>query len=215
MIIIFGLGNPGKKFKDTRHNLGQEVINLLQKKWGFSEWQKKAKLRAEISNGKFADKEILLVKSLTYMNESGRPIKKLGLKFQVPSRQSKFGAEQVGLKIYVIHDDLDLPLGKIKISKGRGSAGHKGVESIIKELRTKDFVRFRVGIARSAGNQKSKIKNQKHISKIQKLDKFVLERFSKNEKRIIEKSIQKTIQATEKALEEDIEKAMQEYNKPM
>lgn len=189
MIIIFGLGNPGRKFIGTRHNLGQEVVNLLRKKWVFSGWQKIVKLRTEISNKEFADKEILLVKSLTFMNQSGKAIKKISFKFQVPIS-----------KIYVVHDDIDLPLGKIKISRARGSAGHKGIESIMKELGTKDLIRFRIGI-------------KKQRTRVKKREVFVLQRFPKDEKQLVEQGINKTIQAIELTVKYGLEKAMQEFNK--
>jgi PTH1 family peptidyl-tRNA hydrolase len=188
MIIIFGLGNPGEKFEGTRHNLGRDVVSLLQKKWDFSSWEKKKKLKAEISKGKLAKKELLLVKSLLYMNESGKVAKELIANFK--SQISNF---------WVIQDEIDLPLGKIKIVKNRGSAGHKGVESIIQELRTKNFVRFRIGICPK-------------ISKPKNPEKFVLQKFTK-EKEFVKEVIKKTVEAIEFSLKEGLEKAMSKYNK--
>ena len=188
MVLIFGLGNPGKKFKGTRHNLGREMVELLQRKWGFSAWQKKVKLEAEISEGKFQRKKILLAKSLIFMNESGRSAKKIAQNYKIPSQN-----------LWVLQDEFDLALGKIKIVKNRGSAGHKGIDSIIKELGTKNFVRFRIGI-----------KAKQKVAGI--AEKFVLKKFPKDEKKIIKKAIERTIEAIEIALEESIEKAMQKYN---
>jgi PTH1 family peptidyl-tRNA hydrolase len=130
------------------------------------------------------------------MNNSGKAVKSL--------------IENCKLKIenlIIVHDDLDLPLGKMKISIGRGSAGHKGVQSIIDELGTKNFVRFRVGIK---PNSKFKMQNAKLKFKIQN---FVLEKFNKKEEKILKEVIKKTIEAIEIAIKEGIEKAMQEFNK--
>ncbi len=123
------------------------------------------------------------------MNDSGKAIKKLTTNYKLKTEN-----------LFVIHDDLDLPLGKIKISFGRGSAGHKGVESIMKELKTKDFTRFRLGIQ----NKKVKAKSTKE---------FVLQNFSMQEEAIVKKVIQKTCQAIKLAIAEGTNKAAAEYNK--
>lgn len=132
--------------------------------------------------------KIILAKPQTFMNESGKAVKTL-------TKSYKLKAES----LFVVHDDLDLPLGKIRISSGRGSAGHRGVQSIIDELGTKDFVRFRIGIR----NYELGIRNT---------EKFVLEKFTKKEEEILKKVIEKTCQAIEIAIKEGIEKAMQRYN---
>lgn len=194
MIIIFGLGNPGRKYQGTRHNFGRDLINILQKKWSFPPWKKKKKLKAEISEGKFGRKKIILAKSLTFMNKSGKVAKLLIKHYKLPTAN-----------LWIIQDEMDLALTKIKIVKNRGSAGHKGVESLIKELGTKDFVRFRMGIKKN-GERKTENK------KLEFKDKFVLQKFQGREKRLATKIIRKTIRAIEKALKEGVEKAMQEFN---
>jgi PTH1 family peptidyl-tRNA hydrolase len=158
----------------------------------FSDWKNIKKLQSEISEGEIAGKKVILAKPQTFMNNSGRAIKKLvsSFKFQVSS-------------LWVIHDDLDLPLGKIRISAGRSSAGHKGVESIIRELRTKDFVRFRVGIRPATSDKKQETK----------AENFVLQKFSKNEREILKQVIEKTLEAIEMAIKEGVERAMNGYNK--
>ena len=140
-------------------------------------------------------KNVILAKPTTFMNDSGKTVKRLTKRYALNPKD-----------LIIVHDDLDLPLGKIRIVKGRGSAGHKGVESIIRELKTKNFVRFRVGIGQFAQNQKSKIKNQK-------LDTFVLGKFTKEEEKIVKKVIKKTAEAIEFSLKEGLEKAMSKYNK--
>lgn len=177
MILIFGLGNPGQKFEKTRHNIGSRVINNLQS------------LNLE---------NVVLAKPTTYMNESGKAVKKLISNYQLPISN-----------LFVIHDDIDLPLGKIKISKGRGAGGHKGVESIIRELKTKNFVRFRIGICPKT--DKPPTKNMVG-GKPKNIEKFVLQKFNIEEEKIVKKIIKKTAKAIEFSLRESLEKAMQKYN---
>jgi PTH1 family peptidyl-tRNA hydrolase len=196
MIIIIGLGNPGKKFEKTRHNLGFLIIeNLKLKIENFSDWKYEKKFKAEISRGKIGNKKIILAKPQIFMNNSGKSVKLLVTNYSLPIT-----------KLFVIHDDIDLPLGKIKISIGRSAAGHKGVQSIIDELGTKNFVRFRIGIR---PNLKFKMQNAKLKFKIQN---FVLQKFKKDEEKILEGVIEKTIEAIECSLKLGLEKAMQEYN---
>lgn len=188
MIAIIGLGNPGVKFKKTWHNLGFLVVDEFQKKNNFPHFRFLKKLNALISEGKLNEKKVILAKPQTFMNNSGRAVKLLIANYQLPIA-----------KLFIIHDDFDFPLGKIKIVKNRGSAGHKGVESIIRELKTKDFVRFRIGINPFDQNQK--------------LEEFVLKSFSKKEEKIVREVIKKTTEAIEVAIKKGVDKAMQEYNR--
>lgn len=189
MILIVGLGNPGRKFQKTRHNLGFRVISQFARKNNFSDFKFSKKFNAEISKGKINSKKIVLAKPQTFMNESGKTIKILNTKYKIQDTN-----------LWVAHDDLDIPLGQIKISKARGPAGHKGVESIIKEIKSKNFVRFRIGI-------------QPKIGKPKDVENFVLQKFNKEEGKIAKGVIKKTVRAIEFALIEGLEKAMSEYNK--
>jgi PTH1 family peptidyl-tRNA hydrolase len=191
MRIIVGLGNPGKKFEKTRHNLGFLVIeNLKLKIKNFSDWKYEKKFKAEISRGRIGNKKIILAKPQTFMNESGKSVKLLTRSYTLEPKN-----------LIVIHDDIDLPLGKIKISIGRGSAGHKGVQSIIDELGTKNFVRFRIGIKPTTYNLR-----------LTTIENFVLQKFNKEEEKILKGVIERTCQAIEVAIKEGGEKAMQKYN---
>ena len=162
MILIVGLGNPGKQFEKTRHNVGFRVLDIFQKQRGFSAWKQNKKYRALISERKMGKQKTILAKPQTYMNKSGLAAKSLienckprhrriGEPTEVsalktPTPKGRGADRSVGFEnLFVVHDDIALPMGKIKISKGRGSAGHKGIESVMKELGSKDFVRFRVG----------------------------------------------------------------------
>ncbi len=146
MKLIVGLGNPGPKYKGTRHNAGSEVLDELAK-------EKTAGL--------------VLAKPKTYMNNSGKAVKEMVKYYKIRPED-----------LWVVHDDIDLPLGEFKISKGRGSAGHKGVQSIINELGTKNFNRIRVGICPESG-------------KPDNVEKFVLEKFSKKEQKEIKEVVDK------------------------
>lgn len=189
MIVIVGLGNPGKKYKNTRHNVGFMAVDEFRKENDFPNFKLSKKFSALIAKGIFNGNEIILAKPQTFMNKSGVAVKKFVSSFKL----------QVS-RIWVVHDDIDLSLGKIKIVKNRGAAGHKGVQSTINELGTKNFIRFRIGIqARGPG-----LKN---------VESFVLQKFNKEEKKILKEVIKKTVKATEMGLKKGIEKAMSEYNK--
>lgn len=187
MILIVGLGNPGQKFQKTRHNIGFRAVDEITANFQFPIFKFQSIFNAQISKGIIKNQKIILVKPQTFMNLSGKVVGSLLKNYKLKPNN-----------LIVIHDDIDLPLGKIKITIGRGAAGHKGVESIIRELKTKDFVRFRVGINRFTQNQK--------------LDEFVLKKFSKEEEKIVKEVIQSASEAIETALEEGIEKAMNKYN---
>jgi len=156
MKIICGLGNPGREFKFTRHNFGFLVIDNFQKENSFPDFEISEKFLAEISRKKIKGTEILLLKPQTFMNNSGKAIKKIFLTFKIEPQD-----------LCVVHDDLDLSFGEIKISFKRGSGGHKGVQSIIDEILTKNFWRIRLGI----GKPKDK-----------KIEEFVLGKLGKEER---------------------------------
>jgi len=172
MILIVGLGNPGIKYKKTRHNVGFLTIDNLQKINQLPPWHFEKKFDSEISQGKINQKKVTLAKPQTYMNNSGVAVKKL-------IRNLKLKIEN----LIVIHDDLDLVLGKFKLQKGRGSAGHKGVKSIIDALGTKDFWRLRIGIKPPFLKEKKR----------EWVNKFVLENFTKEEEKIIQGVIKEAI----------------------
>ncbi len=135
IIIVIGLGNPGPKYENTRHNAGFAALDLFAEENGFPLFSTPKRLRLEISEGSIDGQRVVLVKPMTFMNLSGLAVKETIMKY--------------GLKNYrliVVHDDIDIPLGKAKVSKNRGPGGHNGVSSIIKELGTKDFTRVRIGI---------------------------------------------------------------------
>lgn len=189
MILIVGLGNPGIKYKRTRHNIGFRVLNKFQKENDFPDFKFSKKFNALISKKNIEKEKIILSEPETFMNKSGQTVKKLTTYYSIPF-----------INLIIVHDDIDLLLGKMRISKNRGSAGHKGVESIIKELGNKNFARLRIGI----GNQKSKIKSS---------EKFVLKNFTQEEEEIVEKIIKESCSALKMTLSKGLEKTMNEFNK--
>ena len=179
---IIGLGNPGEKYKTTHHNIGRIILNSWQEKENLPFFKKDAKLNALITKGN----SFILALPETFMNSSGVSVKKIIKKTE---------------NLWVVHDDIDLPLGIIRISKNKGSAGHNGIESIIKEIKTKNFVRFRIGI-----------KPLSHIVSSENLAKFVLKKFTKKETKALKNITNKTIQILKFALKEGIEKTMNKFN---
>jgi len=186
MKLVIGLGNPGKSYADTRHNTGFRCINKLARKHGISLSRRGS--QAQFGTGHIAGSDVALAKPRTYMNLSGKAVKLLMNRFKTLPED-----------ICVIHDDLDLPLGKVRISHGGGSGGHKGIESIIDDLGSRDFPRIRVGIGRPAEEDQDTID-------------YVLSDFNINEKVIIEDSITRVAEAVLCLLEEGVTAAMNKYN---
>ena len=190
MFLIVGLGNPGKKYIHTRHNIGFDVVDILAEK---EKWNKSKKGECEYIKKQINNKDVELIKPMTFMNDSGKSVKYAQKKHNIPLE-----------KIIVIHDDVDIPVGTIRISKNSSSAGHKGVQSIIDELHTKEFIRCRIGIRLEedliAGRPKLPT------------EKFVLKKFSLQEKPLIKKAVDLSVQAIFLALEKGISYAMAEYN---
>ncbi|MFW5888466.1 MAG: aminoacyl-tRNA hydrolase [Patescibacteria group bacterium] len=178
MNIIVGLGNPGKKYENTGHNVGFSAMDELAGKHDLA-WKQNKK-----ANSLTADHEgDLLVKPQTFMNRSGIAVQYLLAYYKLlPKKWKLFAKEEADLTdvLTVIHDDVDLPLGKYRVSRGSGSGGHKGVESIIKHIKTKNFTRIRIGIRTEA---REKIPTPA----------FVLKRLNKEEKSIIDDTIQHII----------------------
>ncbi|MDD3102525.1 MAG: aminoacyl-tRNA hydrolase [Patescibacteria group bacterium] len=197
MIFIIGLGNPGEQYKNTRHNIGQKIVMDFAKTFDFPTFKLNKNFKAEISK----KGEVCLVIPTTFMNESGLAVKILNSKFQIPNSN-----------LWVIHDDMDLPLGKIRISINRSSAGHNGVQSIIDNLKTKNFVRFRIGINHSAQNQSRRQGVGTPTKASEKAMDLVLKNFSVGEKKLLKQTEESTVEAISAALEQGIEKTMSLYN---
>lgn len=190
MKLIVGLGNPGKKYQDTWHNAGFLAVDEIQslEDKNFSKFKTNKKFKSEITQASPIKEKIILAKPRTFMNNSGQAVKAL-VKFYKIKPQD----------LWVIHDDIDLPLAKIRISQNASAAGHKGIQSIINHLGTQQFVRFRIGIG---SEEQGQIPTEEYV--LQKIDK---------ESRItIDESIKKIIAAIELALLEGIPEAMNQFN---
>lgn len=177
MLIIIGLGNPGKEYEMTRHNVGFMIVEKLRERWDFSVFEYGKKFEASFSKGKFQDKDIILAKPETFMNLSGRAVKNILDFYKLSPRD-----------MLVIHDDIDLPLGRYKVAEDSGSAGHNGVEDIISKIGTNNFRRIRIGVA--SGDLRTKVDPSD----------FVLQKFSDEEMRNIEELSQDIIKSLETAI---------------
>lgn len=174
MKLIIGLGNPGKKYEKTRHNAGFAAIDKIASNFPLDSARgKQSKFNAEILEGMINDEKIILAKPQTFMNESGKAVKAIADYYKIDIKD-----------IIIIHDDLDILLGEYKVVKDRSSAGHKGAQSIIVALGTKDFTRIRIGTLPQSG-------------KPENTEEFVLENFTKEEKKIIAGVIEKVCKEIE------------------
>ncbi|MDD5341338.1 MAG: aminoacyl-tRNA hydrolase [Patescibacteria group bacterium] len=191
MKLIIGLGNPGPDYKNTRHNVGFRLLDelMIHGLFDLSEFKTEKKFNAEVSEGTFGAEKIILAKPTTFMNDSGAAVLALKTFYKIKSSE-----------IIVIQDDLDLPIGKIRISTESSSAGHKGIDSIIQKLKSKTFIRIRVGIANE-------------LKEIIPADKFVLQKFSEEDEEILEGIIPDTIEAIKMFCEnEPLEKIQSKLN---
>ncbi len=195
MYAVVGLGNPGEEYKSTRHNAGRMAAEDFAKKNKFPVWVFDKKLNAQKSEKKIGGEKTALILPDTFMNNSGNAVAK------IITSQKK--AEQ----LVVVHDDLDLPLGKFKISFAKSSAGHRGVESVIRKIKTDRFTRLRIGIC--SGKKSSPADNK---PKGKGLIKFLTEKFTPKEFSVFKKTSKKISLALEMIIAESPEKAMNIFN---
>ena len=193
MKLIVGLGNPGRVYANNRHNIGFICLNYFAKSQGIKFDQKRG--RARIGIGEAAGNKVVIAKPQTYMNRSGQSVSRLVQKFNIDLND-----------LLVIHDDLDLPLGKIRIRQGGGSGGHKGIDSIISYLESQDFIRLRVGIGRPIKNEGATEISEADIIA------YVLSDFTEEEKQTIVQVIPMVSEAILYLLTEGLVAAMNRYN---
>lgn len=190
MKLIIGLGNPGTKYLNTRHNFGFMALDYFQKENGFLTWKNAEKFKVEISQGEISDEKIILAKPQTFMNLSGQAVRVLADFYKIALED-----------ILIVHDDIDLPLGAMRLSQNSGPAGHKGIKSIIECLATQNFSRLRLGIKPKESSFSSLFKSRLFASPLFKrrlggilktpAEKFVLQNFSPAEKLTTEEIIKK------------------------
>ena len=193
MKLIVGLGNPGRVYANNRHNVGFICLNHFARTQGIKFDKKQGKAR--IGTGEVAGNKIVLARPQTYMNLSGQSVSRLIKKFSVDLND-----------LLVIHDDLDLPSGKIRIRQGGSSGGHKGIESIISCLGSQDFSRLRIGIGRPTEIRDIAEAREADISA------YVLSDFTPDEKQIIIDVVPKVNEAILCLLTEGLTATMNKYN---
>lgn len=189
MKLIVGLGNPGQKFEDTRHNIGFMVLEKLARDLTMGEvvWKEDAKHKALL----YQKGDVLFVKPLTFMNNVGITVASLVNFYKLKPDD-----------VWVVHDDIDLPMGKIRIREKGGSAGHHGVDSIIAHLKSYAFVRFRLGVGRGMSGE---ARSSSVIS-------YVLSRFRRGEAGDLKHLVKRAVEAVGIALHQGLDKAMNRYH---
>lgn len=194
-IIIVGLGNPGKEYEKTRHNAGRNAVDLVAKNGGFDDFVFNKKANSLVARGALGSKEVTVILPETMMNLSGKAV------------SAFVKSPKVAKNLLVIHDDLDLPLGTIKMVFARGSGGHKGVESVMRAIKTQDFARIRIGIS-GVGK-----KNQaKKVSGEEKVIKQVIGKWKPAEEAVVKKVLKKVAETVRLYATSGIESATQFAN---
>ena len=183
--VIIGLGNPGEEYAKTRHNMGYRALDFLASNSGID--VRKSKFHSLIGQGRLSGKKVVLVKPVTYMNKSGIAVRECAMYFDVPSEN-----------VIVIYDDIDLPLGSIRIRKAGGPGTHNGMKSVVQELGTKDFARIRIGVGAASGDED--------------LVDRVIGKVPKEEQPILDKAAAEAAAAAEDIVARGIEKAMSRHN---
>ncbi len=194
MKLIIGLGNPGPEYQNTRHNFGFMALDHFQAEAGFPAWQEKFQSLA--SEGQINNEKIILAKPQTFMNLSGQAVRTIAAFYKIPAAD-----------ILVVHDDIDLPLGALRLAQNSGSAGHNGIRSIIENLGTQNFSRLRLGIKTEKAGSFWKL-----FKRSIPAEKFVLQNFSAAEKPIVEEITKKSGEVIRLITEEGMEKAQNKFN---
>ena len=185
--LLVGLGNPEPKYDKTRHNIGFEAVDVLAQSWQLS-WQQQRRFQGLLAEGRGPSGEkIYLLKPQTYMNRSGQSVKAV-------IDWYKLSCES----LLVIYDDMDLPVGRLRLRLSGSAGGHTGMKSIVAHLGRQDFSRLRIGIGKSRERQEA-------IS-------HVLGRFSSDEAKLMSEVLKLVVEAVELSLKEGVAKAMSLYN---
>jgi PTH1 family peptidyl-tRNA hydrolase len=184
-IMIVGLGNPGREYRETRHNIGFMVVDRMAEKHGIK--LSRVQNKAIIGSGIVAGMKVILVKPQTFMNLSGQSVTALVRFYKIQQTE-----------LIIAHDDVDLPFGTIRMRPGGGSAGQKGIASIINLLGTQDFPRMRMGVGRPPGRMDAAA--------------YVLQTFSLSEQEMLQNFLNKAVDALNCYVEDGLETAMNRFN---
>ncbi len=185
--LVVGLGNPGPDYEATRHNVGFRVVELLAARAGGGRFGRHRKVNADVLEGRLGERRVVLAKPRTYMNVSGGPVAGLLKYYSVPLAD-----------LVVVHDDLDLGLGVVRLKFGGGEGGHNGLRSISSSTGSKEYLRLRFGIGRPPGRQDPA--------------DFVLKRFSATEAKELEFAVDLAADATEALLADGLEPAQNRFH---
>ncbi|MEM1333240.1 MAG: aminoacyl-tRNA hydrolase [Actinomycetota bacterium] len=191
--LVVGLGNPGEKYRRTRHNVGEDAVRLLAERRDAT--LKGGRDNALIAETRFAgpdgpgSERVALAFPITYMNESGRAVSAMVRRFRIETPE----------QIIVVQDELDLPPGALKVKQGGGLAGHNGLKSITQHLRTQDYVRVRIGVGKP---------DSKHVGKV-----HVLAPFPKRQREVVDVAIADAADAVEMIIAEGADRAMMHFNR--
>lgn len=183
MYIIAGLGNPGSKYENTRHNMGFKAIDAMASEFGID--VNRAKFKGLIGEGRIGTEKVILLKPQTYMNLSGQSVREIMNFYKIPEEN-----------LIVIYDDFDLPIGSIRVRKSGGPGTHNGMKSVVQEMGSRKFPRVRVGIGSSDG------------STIQ----FVIGKVGKDEQQILNEAAEAAASAAADIIRIGIENAMNIHN---
>ncbi|HAE36790.1 TPA: aminoacyl-tRNA hydrolase [Candidatus Nomurabacteria bacterium] len=195
MILIVGLGNPGKEYENTRHNTGRIILEKIAKANDFPNWKNDMKLKSFRSKGELDGEKVEFLLPNIFMNNSGNAV------CGIIDDKKKLK------NLVVVYDDLDLPLGSLKISYDRSSGGHNGLESVIKRVKSKEFVRIRIGVSPSTPTGKfRKPKGEEAVLK------FLLGTFKEDELKIIKNMSKKVTEIITMVSSEGKDKAMSVFN---
>jgi peptidyl-tRNA hydrolase, PTH1 family len=184
--LVVGLGNPGTEYSETRHNVGFRVVELLAARAGGGRFSKH-RSHSDVLEGRLAGRRVVLAKPRTYMNVSGGPVAGLVKYFSVPAED-----------LVVVHDDLDLGFGVVRLKRGGGEGGHNGLRSISSSIGTRDYLRVRFGIGRPPGRQDPA--------------DYVLKRFSGAEKKELEFAVDLAADAVEALLDDGLEATQNRFH---
>lgn len=186
MYLIAGLGNPGRQYEATRHNMGFDVIDKLVEE--FNVPQAGVKFNAMYGKGRIGGEQVILMKPLSYMNLSGGPIREMANYFKIDPET----------ELIVIYDDIDTEPGQLRVRKKGSAGGHNGIKNIIQQLGTQNFMRVRVGVgAKPKGWD---------------LADYVLGRFDKDERQLVEEAQDRACEAVEMILADSVDAAMNKFN---
>jgi len=185
--LIAGLGNPGLAYRRTRHNAGFMAIDRVAQKYGMS--ISRSKFRTRFSEGNIGQERVVLIKPWAYMNLSGGPIKDFLDFYHLPIEQ-----------LIVIHDDMDMNFGRIRIKEGGGDGGHKGIRSIIRSMGSGEFCRVKIGIGRPLEAEEAQ--------------GYVLHPFNSAEESLLADTLSRVVEAIETILSDGVQQAMNRFNSP-